>query len=146
MRSGGSAMRGRFVCGLSAAVAAALLVLQPALLFAQDPGSLLEAARNGDLEASRAALKRGASLEDRDPKGWTALMFASMRGYDELAVLLIDAGADVNARAHDGSTPLIAAAVMGELGIARALLEGGADPLLENSAGATAQVKAKQYG
>lgn len=139
-------MRGRFVCGLWGAVAAALLALQPALLFAQDPNSLLESARLGNLEASRAALQRGASLEDRDPKGWTALMFASMRGYDELAVLLIEAGADVNARAHDGSTPLIAAAVMGELGIARALIEGGADPLLENSAGATALVKAKQYG
>jgi len=139
-------MRGRFVCCLWGAVAAALLVLQPSLLFAQDPNSLLETARRGDLEASRAALKRGASLEDRDPKGWTALMFASMRGYDELALLLVEAGADVNARAHDGSTPLIAAAVMGQLGIARALLEAGADPLLENSAGATAQVKAKQYG
>jgi uncharacterized protein len=139
-------MRCGFGFRLFAALLGALLAVQPGAAYAQDPGTLLAAARDGDLTAARGALAGGADLEARDPKGWTPLMFASIRGYEQLAELLLDAGADVNARAHDGSTPLIAAATMGELEIARALLKRGADPLLENSAGASALVKAKQYG
>jgi hypothetical protein len=82
----------------------------------------------------------------RGAEGWTALLFAAVRGHDEIVRLLIEAGADVDAQNLDGATPLMAAAVSGERGIVEMLVAAGADLRLRNAAGATARTKAEEYG
>jgi len=107
---------------------------------------LLDAAARGDVEAVRRGVVARESLEARDKRGWTALMYAASRGNVEMARVLLEAGADANCRAAEGSTPLIGAAVSGHLAVVQLLVQRGADPTLANTSGATAQVKAKEYG
>ena len=66
--------------------------------------SLHRAAEQGDIEAVRRHLDRGATVDSQDEKGWTALMFASAWGHKELAsVLLSDGGAKVNLQSKGSS-------------------------------------------
>lgn len=131
---------------LLAVFACALLVAAPAALRAQSGDDLIDAAGRGDLAAVRTQLKRGAPVETRDLRSWTALMVASARGHADVVRALLAGGADPSPRAADGSTPLMAAAVGGHTEIVRALLDAGADPSLRNQAGATARSKALEYG
>lgn len=50
-------------------------------------------------------LAHGATLEDKDNKGWTALRYAVERKHDIAAEVLLSAGADPDAKADDGETP-----------------------------------------
>jgi ankyrin repeat protein len=131
---------------LLAALACALLAAAPGNARAQGSDVLLEAAGRGDVAAVRAQLARGALVEARDARSWTALMIASARGHTRVVQALLAVGANPSSRATDGSTPLMAAAVGGHRDIVRALLDAGADTSLRNQAGATAQSKALEYG
>jgi len=131
---------------LLAGLGCVLLLAAPARLRAQAAQDLVTAAGRGDVAAVREQLARGAPVEARDARTWTALMVASARGHTEVVRALLAAGADPNSRADDGSTPLMAAAVGGHIGAARALLDAGADPSLRNRTGATARSKATEYG
>ena len=51
----------------------------------------------------------GADINARDNYGWTALIYAAINGYTEIARLLLSAGADVNIKANDGNTALMEA-------------------------------------
>jgi ankyrin repeat protein len=46
-----------------------------------------------------------AKIDAKDNRDWTALHFASDRGHQGVAQLLIDRGADRNARNRDGKAP-----------------------------------------
>jgi len=81
---------------------------------------LVEAARHGDIASVQALLDKGADVNARDERGCTALMWASMFGYREVAQALLDKGADV------GYT-LKSASQNGHLEIVKALLMKGAD-------------------
>jgi ankyrin repeat protein len=131
---------------LLAVLACALLAAAPAVVRAQSGDDLVDAAGRGDVAQVRAQLKRGAPVEARDVRSWTALMIASARGHTEVVRALLAAGAEPSARAPDGSTPLMAAAVGGHMAIARALLDAGADASVQNQAGANARTKALEYG
>ena len=50
-----------------------------------------------------------ANVNEQDRKGNTVLMLASMRGYTEIARLLIEAGADLDLKNKKGKTALILA-------------------------------------
>ena len=97
------------------------------------------------LETSRALLAKGASVNERDAEGNTALMWAAAEpGQSDLVRLLLDRGADVNARNKQGYTALMFAAgsqlefefgsvailtdASGDCGIVQLLLAAGADP------------------
>src|SRR5213592_3010410 len=67
---------------------------------------LVDAAKNGDRDALRALLQKGASVNAAEADGTTALHWASYRDDVESAGLLIRAGADVNAANDLGVTPL----------------------------------------
>ena len=58
---------------------------------------LSRAAATGDVEKVRGLLKRGASVSDKDPLGFTALMFAAAAGHLDVVKVLLGAGADPNA-------------------------------------------------
>lgn len=65
-----------------------------------------EAAKNGNVDAVRAQLRRGAKIERRDAEGKTPLHWAAQNGHIEVVKLLIEAGADINNKSIVGRTPL----------------------------------------
>src|SRR5438105_14985800 len=88
---------------------------------------LVDSAKNGDKDALRALLQKGANVNATEGDGTTALHWASYRDDIESADLLIRAGAKVNAANDLGATPLWTAAQNGSEAMVRRLLEGGAN-------------------
>jgi len=72
-------------------------------------GSLVDAAAAGDAARVDRLLRAGASTEQADAQGRTALMVATLSGRTDIVRRLLDAGANINAMARDGDTPLAAA-------------------------------------
>ena len=77
--------------------------------------------------------------EDRGHHSWTALHWASIRGYLEISELLVSLGADVNIRTTSyGSTALHIASYQGHLKIVQLLLCQGADMSIRDNYGRSA--------
>lgn len=100
---------------------------------------LVEAARNGDVQALQAAMREGASFNAPDAHGWTALHYCAANGNMEVCKLLVDHCSDVNSTLPDFSTPLMLAVEEGHLPIARFLLDNGALPRCKDEDGFNAQ-------
>eukprot|EP00929_Paragymnodinium_shiwhaense_P118796 TRINITY_DN90700_c0_g1_i1.p1 TRINITY_DN90700_c0_g1~~TRINITY_DN90700_c0_g1_i1.p1 ORF type:complete len:328 (+),score=61.37 TRINITY_DN90700_c0_g1_i1:60-1043(+) len=112
---------------------------------------LLKAAREGDVDAARAALQAGAYTETRRPfgirmlqngprntghdVGLTPLMYASQGGRLRIVQMLLDSKAEVNALEEDGLTALHFAAASNEFDIARVLVARGADVNIADDSG-----------
>ncbi len=114
----------------SAALAALLVILGPALVLAADGPDqvLVAAARQGEVAAVRAQLlKAGINVNATEADGTTALHWASHNG--DLAMLnaLVRAKANVNAKNRYGIAPLWLAASNGHADAVEALLRAGAD-------------------
>ena len=108
-----------------------LIPIGLAVLFVAAGGDrppLVEAARNGDRDALRALLQKGASVNGAEADGTTALHWASYRDDLASADLLIRAGANVNAASDLGATPLWTASLNGSESMVRRLLDAGANP------------------
>jgi ankyrin repeat protein len=90
-------------------------------------GSLISAAKRGDLIALKEAILSGTDLNSTDSQGWTALFHAAHRGDLEAVRLLIEAGADVNHGKENGFTALFSAVMSGHVETVRALLAAGAE-------------------
>merc|ERR1712100_3515 len=87
------------------------------------------------LEAASGA----ASVNERDTKGWTALMLASRAFHGDTSVpRLLAKGADTNAQKSDGISALMLAAGQNRTATLGHLLEAGADPTLTDKEGYTA--------
>ena len=69
------------------------------------------AALNGQTEAVKLLLEKGANIHNRHKDGSTALHSAAFLGHIDTVKLLLEKGADINARKPDGVTPLAAAQV-----------------------------------
>jgi ankyrin repeat protein len=89
----------------------------------------LVAAREGDIESLRAALRESSRsvLQAKDRRGCAALHCAAEGGSEESVRLLLAAGADVGARNRLGETPLHIAAAYGRTACVELLLRAGAD-------------------
>jgi ankyrin repeat protein len=96
---------------------------------------LFDAVRSGDPSRVETALRAGANIQARDPKGATPLMYAIQYGNLETVRLLLARGADVNAQANSGRTALMMAIAWPEK--ARLLLAAGADVSLAAKDGTT---------
>ncbi len=89
--------------------------------------SLLDAARQGDIEAVRSMINDGADVNLPADDGTTALIWSAHRNEMQMAELLITAGADVN-RANDyGATALYEAAGYADAALIDMLLSVGAN-------------------
>jgi ankyrin repeat protein len=89
--------------------------------------ALIEAARDGDLDALRAALDADVAADAAGPDGATALHWAVYAGDLEAAGLLLDRGADPRRTSREGATPLSLAAISGDARLIERLLDAGAD-------------------
>jgi uncharacterized protein len=121
------------------------LVLGAATLSAN--GTVIDAARSGDLNAVRAMLKGGADVNAAQGDGMTALHWAAQRGDAALAQMLLAAGANVRATTRlGGITPLHLAGQGGHATVVAALLAAGADANTPTGTGATALMLAAKGG
>ena len=123
--------RSRSVFAPTAALATLLtLVAAPGFANAATPSNLdLQVhVRNGDVDATRDLLRRGADPNAARGDGTTALHLAAERGDADVAHMLIVAGANVEASTRlGGYTPLLMAARRGSAEIVELLLEAGAE-------------------
>ncbi len=110
------------------------------------PPPLIEAAKNGDKDALRTLIQKGANVSATEADGTTALHWASYRDDVESANLLIHAGAKVNAANDLGATPLWTASQNGSAAMVRVLLDAGANPNLALLAGETPLMVASRGG
>jgi uncharacterized protein len=133
---------------LLAALLVAGLVINghTAALRAADRASLVDAAKNADIDALRALLKQGVDVNAASSDGTTALHWASYRDAVDSADLLIRAGANVNAANDLGATPLWTASLNGSAAMVRRLLEAGANPNLALLLGETPLMVASRSG
>ena len=117
-----------------------------ARVMAQAP-SVLEAARQGDVETVRTLLKQGADVNIAEGDGMTPLHWAARRGDAELVQMLVYAGANVRATTRLGAyTPLMMAAQAGYAPVVAALIAGGSDVNATSTTGTTPLMFAAQSG
>ncbi len=100
---------------------------------------------DGDIEALRHLIKKGANLMERGHENWTPLHLAASEGYYEIAELLLKEGADASARDNDDWTPLHLAAQECDPELARLLISHGADSSIKNSESQTPLDIASEY-
>lgn len=115
---------------------------------------LLRAVESGDIEQVRRVLTGGAVVNARTRSGLTALSIAVIRGYDDIALLLIEKGASLDARdksgdrenRHPGNSPVHYAAVYGRTRVLQAMLDKGVSPNLRDRNGRTLLMMAAENG
>jgi ankyrin repeat protein len=100
--------------------------------------ALVDAVADGEVEAARRLIVRGANVNFRNRQGETPLSFAAAWNQLEALKLLLSHGADPNVADRSGGTALMLAAQHGSAKIVRALLGSKADPRLTDSAGRNA--------
>ena len=93
--------------------------------------SILDAAKQGNVRAIRAALERGESANTIvDNLRVTPLMKAATQGCVECMEVLLEAGAEIDGRNSASATALMMASMTGPIRSVKFLLENGADPNL----------------
>jgi len=85
----------------SLAIGAVLVVsLTLAMILSRGPDegvtSLMISAKSGDITNVERIIREGDYLDDQSDYGWTALMFASWQGKENVVRLLVEAGADID--------------------------------------------------
>ena len=108
--------------------------------------ALIAAAEKGSLEGVAQAMRSGASIKARDPKGRTALLAAAYANQVPVALLLMAAGSDVNAKDEQQNSAFLLAGAEGYTDILKLALRSGADVNSTNRYGGTALIPAAHHG
>ena len=114
-----------------------------ATMRAENP--LLAFARNGNVEGL-AQFLTPENIDEKNHKGYSALMLAAYNGQFEACEYLLIHGADPNSVDTSGSTILMGAAFKGHFEIVKLLVNHGADVDAENPKGQTALQFAQMFG
>ncbi|XP_007896993.1 DNA-binding protein RFXANK [Callorhinchus milii] len=96
---------------------------------------LMWAAAFGEIAVVKYALEKGADPHILGKERESALALASVRGYTDIIVLLLDHGVDVNIYDWNGGTPLLYAARGNHVKCVETLLAKGADLTMEADSG-----------
>lgn len=107
---------------------------------------LLEAARRGDVDGTRSALARNASVEARDASGRTALTLAVTFDLVDVARVLVEHGASPNALDQKHDTPWLLTGETGSVPMVDVLLAGNPDFTLVNRFGGISVIPASERG
>ncbi len=109
--------------------------------------ALISAATRGDLEMVNALLQGGADVNQKDEKGFTALLRALQNEREEIAnILVARPELDVNAQGEGGANALISFVARQRQPAVEDLLKRGANVNLQDSEGDTALNIAVQRG
>jgi hypothetical protein len=108
--------------------------------------SLIRAAHSGDAATVQILVAKGADINARGLKEWTALIAASEKGHRKVVQELLARGADTNARTSDGETALMRASANGHGDIVGAILGGRPDVNARSLFGETALSLASKKG
>jgi uncharacterized protein len=128
-------------------VLAVLAAASSAMLAAEAPATLLDAAEAGDhFAAMRLVTAKGANTNATAADGSTAIMYAAANGDLELVRALIKAGANVKLTSQLGTSAITEAAIIGSAPIVDALLKAGADPNFRTPNGETPLMAAARSG
>jgi hypothetical protein len=105
------------------------------------------ASYDGDVEKVALLLKYGANINLKDKsRGYTAVIWAALKGKIECLKLLIDAKADLNLQDTNGLTAVMRAALNGEIKCLKLLIDAKADLNLQDTDGDTAVMWAARRG
>ncbi len=99
---------------------------------------LIKATSNNNTDEIKKCLKHGADVNALDEYGNTALMTASLKGYEQAVRLLIEAGANVNIRDNNGRSALMQAVDHASPEVVRQLLAARAEVDARSNSGDTA--------
>jgi ankyrin repeat protein len=105
-----------------------------------------EAARSGDVVQIARLADKMRDLDEKNAKGYSALMLAAYNGQLEASRYLISIGADLNSTDPAGNSILMGVAFKGHRDILELLLMHGADPQHKNRAGQDALQFAQMFG
>ena len=70
---------------------------------------LMRAAKRNNADVVNFLISKGADVNAKNKKGWTALLFAASHNTSDVVKLLLDNGADINAKNKDGNNAIICA-------------------------------------
>jgi len=87
---------------------------------------LMYASEEGNLEIVKLLISKGANVNARTKRNWTALMLASGSGYTKIVKLLIEKGAELDVRDKGGGRAITNAKEKGHNEIVKLLKEAGA--------------------
>ncbi|MFF0740728.1 ankyrin repeat domain-containing protein [Streptomyces sp. NPDC004111] len=107
---------------------------------------LLDAARTGDVDGVRDALRAGARVEARDEELRSPLLLASLGSHVEAARLLVAAGADPDAQDRREDSAWLVTGVTGSVAMMRVLLPAHPDLTLTNRFGGISVIPASERG
>jgi ankyrin repeat protein len=100
---------------------------------------LMQSAYKGQLEATKAAVAKGANVNVQETKGRTPLILAASAGHTSVVEALLSSGADINLTDNDRQSALMYAAKASQDEVAAVLLENGAEVNVQSKkAGITA--------
>lgn len=88
---------------------------------------LMLAVECGDLTSVKALIKKGANVNEKNKKGMTALIPASVKGHTEIVQALLEAGANTEETWEEETVALYEAAQQGHDSIVKLLIDKGAD-------------------
>lgn len=110
--------------------------------------SLFDFARTGDLQglANLLTVSPQLDLNQKNHKGYSALMLSIYNGQEVFAEALLRSGADANSQDYVGNTILMGAAFKGDPKLVELLLSYGADLNIRNASHMTAYDWAKTFG
>jgi ankyrin repeat protein len=105
-----------------------------------------EAARTGRDDLLDGLIQSGMKPDERDSRGYTALILAAYNGQAKTVDLLIQKGANPCATDPKGNSSLMGVAFKGETAIAQRLIAARCDVNARNGAGQTALMMAAMFG
>jgi ankyrin repeat protein len=110
--------------------------------------SLFDFARTGDLQGLAELIKANPQIDlnQKNHKGYSALMLSVYNNQQIFSEALLRAGADPNSKDNVGNSILMGAAFKGNIELINLLLSFGADPMMKNNTGMTALDWARTFG